>query len=109
MSASQNRHLSERFTSFSRFCSVGVIGIGLFVLAGWIFNIQTFKSLLPGLSTMKANTAIAFVLGGIALWFAGRKVPKSSYFRVAQICGGVFSFDRFAYFGAIYRPARFWH
>ncbi|GAB4296526.1 MAG: hypothetical protein Fur0025_34150 [Oscillatoriaceae cyanobacterium] len=44
-----------------------VVGIGTIVIVGWIFDIPLFKSVLPGLVTMKGNTAIGFVMGGIAL------------------------------------------
>ena len=44
-----------------------VILIGACVFVGWIFNIAALKSLLPGLATMKVNTAFAFVLAGVAL------------------------------------------
>jgi len=42
--------------------------VGLAVLAGWKFDLQTLKSLYPGLISMKPNTALAFVLCGAALW-----------------------------------------
>ena len=90
MSASQNRSLLERFIAFSQYCSLAVIGIGAFALAGWLFNIQVFKSALPGLSTMKANSAIAFILAGVALWFANPKKQKPVHSWMAQICTGLF-------------------
>lgn len=52
---------------FSRLVSVAVTTIGMIVILGWIFDISLLKSILPNLVTMKANTAIGFILGGISL------------------------------------------
>jgi hypothetical protein len=38
------------------------------VLTGWVFDIATLKSILPGLATMKPNTALCFMLAGGSLW-----------------------------------------
>ena len=35
-----------------------LIALALIVLSGWIFRIPSFLSILPGLATMKANTAV---------------------------------------------------
>ncbi|BAY43952.1 PAS/PAC sensor hybrid histidine kinase [Scytonema sp. HK-05] len=48
--------------------SVFVIFIGCVVLSGWVFDIVLLKSVLPGLVTIKVNTAIAFLLSGVSLW-----------------------------------------
>ncbi len=45
-----------------------VIVIALLVLAGWIFDIVVFKSVRPDYVSMKANTAMGFIFGGMALW-----------------------------------------
>jgi PAS domain S-box-containing protein len=41
---------------------------GVLVLCGWVFHVPVMTSVLPGLVTMKANTAVGFVLAGMALF-----------------------------------------
>lgn len=48
--------------------AITVFIIGCAVIVGWMLNIPLLKSVLPGLVTMKANTALGFVLGGASLW-----------------------------------------
>lgn len=58
------------FTSplfISRAAGIFSAGLGLIVLSGWVFNIVALKSVLPGLISMKPNTAVGFLLSGIAL------------------------------------------
>ncbi|MEG4291936.1 PAS domain S-box protein [Microcoleus sp. C2C3] len=59
--------------SFSKKASIAVIAIGCTVILGWIFDLQLLKSILPGLVTMKANTAVCFILGGFSLFILHRQ------------------------------------
>ena len=54
--------------SFSRKAASIVFLVGCIVIVGWIFDIAALKSILPGLVSMKANTAICFILTGASLW-----------------------------------------
>lgn len=40
----------------------------MIVIAGWLFDIPLFKSIFPTTISMKFNTAICFIISGIALW-----------------------------------------
>src|SRR5262245_19802525 len=72
-------------TFWSQAASVFAILVGSLVLVGWIFDISALKSVLPGLATMKVNTAIAFVLAGIALGLWNKPHLEKRERVVAQI------------------------
>lgn len=42
--------------------------LGSMALCAWIFDIDTFKRILPGLVSIKANTAVSFLLSGAVLY-----------------------------------------
>ena len=60
--------LTSRVQSFRKGVGILTAFVGLAVLTGWKFDIQTLKSFYPGLISMKPNTAVGFVLCGLALW-----------------------------------------
>jgi len=72
--------------TWSRIAGATAVLIGCTVLLGWVFNIPFLKSVSSGLVPMKANTAIAFVFTGIALWLLNDERATQRRFRVAQIC-----------------------
>jgi hypothetical protein len=61
--------LVARFQFMARVASVLVVLVSCLVLVGWILDIETLKSVVPGLVAMNpGGTAVGFLLGGIALW-----------------------------------------
>lgn len=79
-------NLIASLQSFSKKASVTVILIGCVVIVGWIFNIAVLKSILPGLVTMKANTATGFILGGLSLWLKHQQPTQLTMRRAAFGC-----------------------
>ncbi|MFB2967898.1 sensor histidine kinase [Aerosakkonema sp. BLCC-F183] len=74
--------------SYSRKAATTVLLIGCVVIAGWIFDIAILKSILPGLVSMKTNTAICFILSGtsLQLWHRALKnIPRLPHLRIAAV------------------------
>ncbi len=69
----------------SRSAGIFAMALGALVLLGWMRDIQILKSVAPGLVSMKANTAVAFVLSGYALW-ALHSIGSARISRAAMIC-----------------------
>ena len=71
-SADSNRTLA-------RFAAFVSLTIGLFVLAGWLMDLEQLTNIVPGWPRMSMLTAIAFVLSGAALWLTTlRAVPAAA-------------------------------
>lgn len=61
---------------------------GVLVLIGWLFDISVLKSILPIWVSMKANTAICFVLTGVAMLlsqFASANAP-ALFVQIQRFC-----------------------
>jgi signal transduction histidine kinase len=57
----------NRILFVSRLAACFGILLGLAVLLGWVLQVDSFKSVFPGLATMKPNTAAGLVLVGLSL------------------------------------------
>lgn len=71
------RPRSERLT-VSRLCASLLLIGGSLVLTAWVVDLQVIKSLSPQWTTMKVNTALSFVLSGVALWHLGASLAGST-------------------------------
>ena len=65
-----------------------VLATGVLVLFGWLLDIPSLKSVLPGLVAMKANTAAGFILAGMSLALLGRAARSVRIRRLSQACAG---------------------
>jgi PAS domain S-box-containing protein len=65
--------VAPRIERLARICALAVAGLGLAVLAGWIFDVSRLRGPIPGLIEMKANTAIAFLMLGASLSVLARR------------------------------------
>ena len=63
-----------------------IVLLGAVVMGGWFLDVEPVKSVAPGFSAMKFNSAIFFVVAGVGLALA--PAPASTARRVAVACGG---------------------
>lgn len=73
----------------SRMAAIGVVAGGTAGLLGWLFNSPHLKSVMPGWATMKANTALAFLSAGAALWLLRRTAPSRPEMRAGRLLAGL--------------------
>src|SRR5689334_11647378 len=52
----------------TKFCCFAAAAISIEVLAGWMVDSRTMKSVLPQFTTMKANTALGLLLSAAAVF-----------------------------------------
>ena len=91
MVTTQDDHAVIRNRCVSLSLGLGYVGatIGGVILIGWLLDIAILKSLLPGLVTMKANTALGFLLIGSALVLAQENCINATTHRRARILSAV--------------------
>lgn len=89
MSTKSNSSVLSLCESVSGKSSLVVFIVGCMVFIGWILDIQPIKSLHPDMVTMKANTALSFILIGASLWLLQTKRSNKRIALIAQVCAGV--------------------
>lgn len=67
--AGELKMASENKRKTAKILAGVVSAAGVAVMLGWIFDIGILKSILPAWISMKFDTAIAFILSGITLYF----------------------------------------
>ncbi len=60
--------MQYRIKLLSKISSIILVAIGTLVIVGWLFNIPVLKSVLPGIISMKFDTALCFIFSGIVIW-----------------------------------------
>jgi PAS domain S-box-containing protein len=86
MTSHYNPRLFASFKYISSVARATVIFVACLVFIGWLFNINTFKSVFPGFVAMNPNSALAFLLAGISLWLLRKRQAGQWMHRIAQIC-----------------------
>jgi hypothetical protein len=83
-------------------CGVAVAALGLAVLVGWWLEVPLLKSVLPGIVSMKANAALAFVVPGTGLALVAADRPAVLRGRTGQVLAlaalliGLLTFSQYA-------------
>lgn len=68
----------------ARIASIMAILVGCLVLIGWSLDIAFLKSVIPEAATLKANSALGFILAGISLGLQTRRRQTAWITRLAQ-------------------------
>ena len=70
---------SSKQPKFLYISSIVTLGVGLIVLFGWFLGSEVITQLIPGMPSMKFNTALCFVLlGASSLFFSfPKKINRS--------------------------------
>src|SRR5271169_4889480 len=94
MSRSAESRCVTKCRIFSHVVSAVTVLVGISVLLGWLLGIPALTKILPGLATMKPNTAACFVLSGVSLWLiqlqlSEPKGPRIRNIQVARLLSGV--------------------
>jgi PAS domain S-box-containing protein len=83
--------LVSRLRLLTQTVSIFSISLGFVVLVGWFYNIPGLKTVIPGLASMKTNTAICIMFCGLSLWFRSRNTTEAVGRKFAGDLAGYFA------------------
>lgn len=86
---SPDSHLVSQLQTVAKSASLLTIFVACLVLVGWSFDITVFKSIIPGLPSMKANTACCFLLSGLSLRLQQVETPRRNVSKLRKLCAVV--------------------
>ena len=72
----QRNPLKVRLIAYASATTVALVGCA--GLAGWVFNVEALRTFIPGMASMKENTAIALALTGISMLLLIRDAGSST-------------------------------
>lgn len=81
----------ERLKHYSTYLAKVLIAFGILVLAGWQFNVEIIKRIIPGLVAMNPVTAVCFILNGIIIFFNTKTRSKKSTYLQRSVTILIFS------------------
>src|SRR3982074_2815392 len=64
---------------------LGVL-VSCLVLLGWMFNLLTLRSIIPGQPQMVPNTAVTFILASVSLWMLWKQKRSRGASATAWAC-----------------------
>ncbi len=65
------------------------IGVGGLVFLGWLFHLPQLKSIYPAWPALKANSAVCFILSGLAWWWLEPAARGVKARRAGRVAAGV--------------------
>jgi hypothetical protein len=70
-----NARLFKSLRLYCQVAAIAVMALGCVVLYAWARGIELLKTILPGLVTMKVNTALGLIFSAVSLWL---QLPEPS-------------------------------
>jgi len=83
------KNLGKNSAHIAKAASLLIIAAGIIVLTGWLLNIPSFKSILPGIISIKFNTAVCFILSGIVLYLMEARSSSRFQKNIAFVCSWI--------------------
>jgi signal transduction histidine kinase/DNA-binding response OmpR family regulator/HPt (histidine-containing phosphotransfer) domain-containing protein len=86
MAAKSDRRVVSLFRAFPPAACIVVVCVCGLVLLGWISDIESLRSVLPGLTAMNPATALAFILASVSLYVLHNEQTAERRRRIGRAC-----------------------